>query len=184
MEGVHRSLFKLHHFLPKPNRPFPKLSRLDRLQRSRKSLCLALSNRAEARSRLKEFHSALEDCDLALVIDETHFKTLICKGLGLWVKKSLSWHKDGSNCRKITQTRSYSQGIGHSKKESLSLGVRNTINPEDLLPFDPEIEKTILTARRVVRLSHKINTELDTKLESDCDHSIVSILVDLSIVFR
>ncbi|KAI9085423.1 hypothetical protein K1719_032584 [Acacia pycnantha] len=52
----------------------------DQLQRLRKSLCLALSNRAEARSRLKEFHSALEDCDLALVIDETHFKTLICKG--------------------------------------------------------------------------------------------------------
>ncbi|KAI9085013.1 hypothetical protein K1719_033005 [Acacia pycnantha] len=50
------------------------------LQRLQKSLCLALSNRAEARSRLKEFHSVLEDCDLALVIDETHFKTLICKG--------------------------------------------------------------------------------------------------------
>ncbi|KAI9114616.1 hypothetical protein K1719_014314 [Acacia pycnantha] len=47
----------------------------------------------------------------------------------------------------------------------------NTTNPEDLLPFDPEIERTILTARRVVSLSHRINTELDTELNSDCDHS-------------
>ncbi|KAI9071964.1 hypothetical protein K1719_046075 [Acacia pycnantha] len=49
---------------------------------------------------------------------------------------------------------------------------RNTTNPEDLLPFDPEIERTILAARRVVSLSHRINTELDTKLNSDSGHSI------------
>ncbi|XP_028785080.1 uncharacterized protein LOC114740989 [Neltuma alba] len=55
-------------------------SDLDQPQRLRKSLCLAFSNRAEARSRLKEFRSALEDCDLALGIDGTHLKTLICKG--------------------------------------------------------------------------------------------------------
>ncbi|KAI9111081.1 hypothetical protein K1719_017956 [Acacia pycnantha] len=58
----------------------------------------------------------------------------------------------------------------------------NTTNPEDLLPFDPEIERTILLARRVVRLSHKINTKPDTQLESDFAIPIVSIPVDLSIV--
>ncbi|KAI9101494.1 hypothetical protein K1719_023976 [Acacia pycnantha] len=63
--------------------------------------------------------------------------------------------------------------------------MRNTTNPEDLLPFDPEIERTILTARRVVRLSHKINTELNTQLESDSGqsdsgHSDCVYSVDLS----
>lgn len=52
----------------------------DQLQKLRKSLCLAFSNRAEARSRLREFRLALEDCDSALEIDGTHLKTLICKG--------------------------------------------------------------------------------------------------------
>ncbi|KAI9117946.1 hypothetical protein K1719_011088 [Acacia pycnantha] len=52
------------------------------------------------------------------------------------------------------------------------MSTKNTTNSEDLLPFDPEIERTILSARRVVRLSHRINTELDTELESDCDHSV------------
>ncbi|KAF7828031.1 putative histone-lysine N-methyltransferase chromatin remodeling SET family [Senna tora] len=52
----------------------------NQLQKLRKSLCLAFSNRAEARSRLREFQSALEDCDSALEIDGTHLKTLICKG--------------------------------------------------------------------------------------------------------
>ncbi|KAI9086839.1 hypothetical protein K1719_031162 [Acacia pycnantha] len=51
------------------------------------------------------------------------------------------------------------------------MSTRITTNSEHLLPFDPEIERTILTARRVVRLSHKINTELDTQLESDSDQS-------------
>ncbi|KAI9085985.1 hypothetical protein K1719_032062 [Acacia pycnantha] len=56
------------------------------------------------------------------------------------------------------------------------MSTRNNTNPEDLLPFDPEIERTILTARRVVSLSHKINTEL----HSDCDHSDCVHSVDLS----
>ncbi|KAI9115702.1 hypothetical protein K1719_013371 [Acacia pycnantha] len=60
----------------------------------------------------------------------------------------------------------------------MSTGI--TTNSEDLLPFDPEIERTILTARRVVRLSHRINTELDTQLESDFDHSDCVHSVDLS----
>ncbi|KAI9125919.1 hypothetical protein K1719_003337 [Acacia pycnantha] len=60
------------------------------------------------------------------------------------------------------------------------MSTRNNTNPEDLLPFDPEIERTILTARRVVSLSHKINTELDTELHSDCDHSDCVHSIDLS----
>ncbi|KAI9125671.1 hypothetical protein K1719_003089 [Acacia pycnantha] len=60
------------------------------------------------------------------------------------------------------------------------MSTRNTTNPEDLLSFDPEIERTILTARRIVRLIHKINTELDTQLESDPDHSDCVYSVDLS----
>ncbi|XP_074309708.1 methyltransferase FGSG_00040 [Silene latifolia] len=46
----------------------------------RKPLCLALSNRAEARLRLKEYDEALKDCEEALLIDSSHFKTLVCKG--------------------------------------------------------------------------------------------------------
>ncbi|XWS64240.1 hypothetical protein CRYUN_Cryun06bG0169400 [Craigia yunnanensis] len=45
-----------------------------------KSLCVAFSNRAEARSRLQDFTDALKDCDQALQIEATHFKTLLCKG--------------------------------------------------------------------------------------------------------
>ncbi|KAK3001752.1 hypothetical protein RJ639_020479 [Escallonia herrerae] len=50
------------------------------LSKLQKSLCLAFSNRAEARSRLKDFSEALRDCDEALKMESTHFKTLICKG--------------------------------------------------------------------------------------------------------
>ncbi|PIA62797.1 hypothetical protein AQUCO_00200665v1 [Aquilegia coerulea] len=49
------------------------------LAKLRKSLCLAFSNRAEARSRLKDFYEAIVDCDQALEIENTHFKTLLCK---------------------------------------------------------------------------------------------------------
>ncbi|KAM1633321.1 hypothetical protein ACFX14_011513 [Malus domestica] len=52
----------------------------DHLPKLRKSLCLALSNRAEARSRLRDFAEALRDCDRALEIERAHFKTLVCKG--------------------------------------------------------------------------------------------------------
>lgn len=48
--------------------------------KQQKSLCLALSNRAEARFRLREYAAALKDCDEALKIEGSHFKTLICKG--------------------------------------------------------------------------------------------------------
>jgi tetratricopeptide (TPR) repeat protein len=57
------------------NHPDPDL--LTKLQ---KSLCLALSNRAEALSRLRDLTGALKDCDQALKIESTHFKSLVCKG--------------------------------------------------------------------------------------------------------
>ncbi|XP_021747041.1 uncharacterized protein LOC110712888 [Chenopodium quinoa] len=50
------------------------------LLKLQKSLCLSFSNRAEARFRLRDFEEALKDCDEALQIDNTHFKTLVCKG--------------------------------------------------------------------------------------------------------
>ncbi|KAH1031353.1 hypothetical protein J1N35_043527 [Gossypium stocksii] len=52
----------------------------DHLSKVHKSLCVAFSNRAEARSKLQHFTQALNDCDQALQIEATHFKTLICKG--------------------------------------------------------------------------------------------------------
>ncbi|XP_057949139.1 methyltransferase FGSG_00040 [Malania oleifera] len=52
----------------------------DPLSKLHKSLRLALSNRAEAWSRLREFSEALRDCEQALTIESTHFKTLLCKG--------------------------------------------------------------------------------------------------------
>ncbi|GMN41891.1 hypothetical protein TIFTF001_011115 [Ficus carica] len=52
----------------------------DHVPKLQKSLCLALSNRAEARSRLREIGEALKDCDEALRIETAHFKTLLCKG--------------------------------------------------------------------------------------------------------
>lgn len=55
----------------------PDLSHLSSLN---KSLCLALSNRAEAHSHLRNFAEALRDCEQALEIESAHFKTLLCKG--------------------------------------------------------------------------------------------------------
>ncbi|KAI9118857.1 hypothetical protein K1719_010302 [Acacia pycnantha] len=52
------------------------------------------------------------------------------------------------------------------------MSTRSTTNPEELLERDLEIERTILVARRVVRLTHRINTELDNELDSDCVHSV------------
>lgn len=57
------------------NHPDPDL-----LTKLKKSLCLALSNRAEALSRLRDLTEALKDCDQALKIESTHFKSLVCKG--------------------------------------------------------------------------------------------------------
>ncbi|KMT07022.1 hypothetical protein BVRB_6g153530 [Beta vulgaris subsp. vulgaris] len=50
------------------------------LLKLQKSLCLSLSNRAEARFRSRDLEEALKDCEEALQIDNTHFKTMVCKG--------------------------------------------------------------------------------------------------------
>ncbi|KAL0385821.1 UNVERIFIED_CONTAM: Anaphase-promoting complex subunit [Sesamum radiatum] len=55
----------------------PDAAHLSKLQ---KTLCLAFSNRAEAWARLLEFSQALRDCEEALRIEKSHFKTLLCKG--------------------------------------------------------------------------------------------------------
>ncbi|KAH6798088.1 anaphase-promoting complex/cyclosome 2 [Perilla frutescens var. hirtella] len=55
----------------------PNQSRFAKLQRT---LCLAFSNRAEARARLSDLSEALRDCEEALGIEKSHFKTLLCKG--------------------------------------------------------------------------------------------------------
>ncbi|XP_065859466.1 methyltransferase FGSG_00040-like [Euphorbia lathyris] len=50
------------------------------LLKIQKSYCLALSNRAQALFKLREFTKALADCDQALQIEPSHFKSVICKG--------------------------------------------------------------------------------------------------------
>ncbi|KNA06449.1 hypothetical protein SOVF_180940 [Spinacia oleracea] len=67
------------------------------LSKLQKSLCLSLSNRAEARLRLRDFEEALKDCDEALQIDSTHFKTLVCKGK---IMLNLNRYSMGLDCFK------------------------------------------------------------------------------------
>ncbi|OVA12204.1 SET domain [Macleaya cordata] len=70
----------------------------DQFSKLQKSLCLALSNRAEAKSRLRDFYEALEDCDQALQIESTHFKTLLCKGK---ILLNLNQYSNASDCFKL-----------------------------------------------------------------------------------
>nr|AAT66763.1 Putative TPR domain containing protein, identical [Solanum demissum] len=49
------------------------------LPKLKNSLCLALCNRAEARLNLQDYPQALQDCNEASQIGNTHFKTLLCK---------------------------------------------------------------------------------------------------------
>ncbi|PKU75197.1 peptidyl-prolyl isomerase D [Dendrobium catenatum] len=46
----------------------------------RRTLCSALSNRAEAYSKLRDLSAALIDCDHALKLNPFHLKSLVCKG--------------------------------------------------------------------------------------------------------
>ncbi|KAJ4711377.1 Histone-lysine N-methyltransferase [Melia azedarach] len=69
------------------------------LSKLHKSLCLALSNRAEARSRLRDFNEALIDCEEALKMESTHFKALLCKGK---VLLSLNRYSMALECFKAT----------------------------------------------------------------------------------
>ncbi|KAF6148179.1 hypothetical protein GIB67_011954 [Kingdonia uniflora] len=68
------------------------------ISKIKKPLCLALSNRAEALSRLKDFSEAIKDCDEALEIDSTHFKTIICKGK---ILLNLNRYSMALNCFKL-----------------------------------------------------------------------------------
>ncbi|XAR65215.1 Histone-lysine N-methyltransferase [Bertholletia excelsa] len=70
----------------------------DLLIRLRKSLCIALSSRAEAHSRLRDFRKALQDCDEALKIEDAHFRTLLCKGKALL---SLNRYGNALDCFKL-----------------------------------------------------------------------------------
>ncbi|OMO71855.1 hypothetical protein COLO4_27999 [Corchorus olitorius] len=69
----------------------------DHLSKLHKSLCLSFSNRAEARSKLQDFTQALKDCDQALQIEATHFKTLLCKGK---ILLSLNRYSNALDCFK------------------------------------------------------------------------------------
>ncbi|KAJ8774610.1 hypothetical protein K2173_017056 [Erythroxylum novogranatense] len=52
----------------------------DQITKLQKSLCLALSNRAECLFRQRDLSLGLRDCDQALEIDSAHVKSLVCKG--------------------------------------------------------------------------------------------------------
>ncbi|CAI9297067.1 unnamed protein product [Lactuca saligna] len=82
------SLCQTHISNPQ-TRPDPKLQ---------KSLCLAFSNRAEARYKTRDFDQALKDCDEALQIENPHFKTLMCKGK---ILLNLDRYSMALNCFKV-----------------------------------------------------------------------------------
>ncbi|KAI3969298.1 hypothetical protein MKW92_027182 [Papaver armeniacum] len=69
----------------------------DRFNKLQKTLCLALSNRAEAKSKIRHYAQSLEDCNAALEIEKTHFKTLVCKGK---ILLHLNQYVNASNCFK------------------------------------------------------------------------------------
>ncbi|CAO2829556.1 unnamed protein product [Amaranthus hypochondriacus] len=79
-EDWYESIKAYSQFIPLCQQQISKTQQEFDLLKLRKSLCLALSNRAEARFRLRKFEEALKDCEEALQIDNTHLKTLICKG--------------------------------------------------------------------------------------------------------
>ncbi|GJT57911.1 anaphase-promoting complex/cyclosome 2 [Tanacetum coccineum] len=68
------------------------------LSENQKSLTLAYSNRAEARSKTRDFDGSLKDCDEALQIENTHFKTLMLKGK---ILLNLDRYTSALNCFKI-----------------------------------------------------------------------------------
>ncbi|CAI0402196.1 unnamed protein product [Linum tenue] len=58
----------------------PPLCNSPHLTKIQRSLCLGLSNRAEAHFRLRDPDKALRDCNQALEIEPTHYKSLLGKG--------------------------------------------------------------------------------------------------------
>ncbi|KAI3983151.1 hypothetical protein MKX01_030873 [Papaver californicum] len=86
------------HFISLSHNHLSKIkSDPDRFNKLQKALCLALSNRAEAKSKLRHFTESLEDCNAALEIENTHFKTLVCKGK---ILLHLNQYVNASNCFK------------------------------------------------------------------------------------
>ncbi|XP_031287962.1 uncharacterized protein LOC116146683 isoform X1 [Pistacia vera] len=77
------------------------------LSKLNKSLCLAFSNRAEARSRLRDFNEALVDCEEALKIETTHFKALLCKGK---ILLSLNRYSMALDCFRATLMEAHASG--------------------------------------------------------------------------
>ncbi|CAM8938992.1 unnamed protein product [Rhodiola kirilowii] len=80
-----------HSQIPNPN-PDHNLTKLH------KTLALACSNRAESWAKLKNIDAALSDCDSALKIEGTHFKTLMCKGR---ILLGLHKYSSASDCFKL-----------------------------------------------------------------------------------
>ncbi|KAK6931260.1 SET domain [Dillenia turbinata] len=88
------------------------------LQKLNKSLCLAFSNRAEGRFRLKEYAEAIKDCDQALKIDDTHFKSLVCKGK---ILLNLNKYPMAYDCFKNASTDSQARGFSENLSGYLDL---------------------------------------------------------------
>ncbi|KAF9623698.1 hypothetical protein IFM89_003843 [Coptis chinensis] len=85
----------------------------DQITKLQKSLCLAYSNRAEARLRLRDYTEAIVDCDQALGIENAHLKTIVCKGK---ILLSLNQYSNALHC--FTLAFCDIQNIGNS--ESIS----------------------------------------------------------------
>lgn len=64
----------------------------------RKTLCLAHSNRAEARFRTRDLAGAIQDCDRALEFDAAHLKSLLCKAR---VLLDLDRYASAGDCLKL-----------------------------------------------------------------------------------
>ncbi|KAK6921999.1 LOW QUALITY PROTEIN: SET domain [Dillenia turbinata] len=94
------------------------------LQKLNKSLCLTFSNRAEGRFRLKEYADAIKDCDQALKIDDTHFKTLVCKGK---ILLNLNKYSMAYDCLKKASTDSQARGFSENLNGYLDLCKRFVI---------------------------------------------------------
>lgn len=85
-------------------------------RRLRKSICLALSNRAEARYRMGDLDEALQDCNEALQVENSHFKTLLCKGR---ILLALNRYASALECFRLASLDP--QAIAHSEDLSRSL---------------------------------------------------------------
>ncbi|RZS24909.1 hypothetical protein BHM03_00058038 [Ensete ventricosum] len=81
-----------------------------------KTLCLALSHRAEARFRSRDLPGALEDCDNALDLDPTHLKSLLCKAK---VFLELDRYSSASECLKLALASRPSGGAADVVRELL-----------------------------------------------------------------